>query len=121
MKHQEIKTLLRENATAIPLRPAADFWADFKSKASEAVDETQDVFVPKRQTWLARFYPALASAASIAACTAIYISLQSHHEPYCALDSFSLGSTLQNNGAVVITDAATDATILWVMTKEEES
>lgn len=121
MKHEEIKNILRESATAIPLRPAAEFWADFKNKATVAVDETQDVFVPKRQTWLARFYPALASAASIAACAVIYISLQSHHEPYRALDSFRIGSNFQNNGAVVITDSATDATILWVMTEEEES
>jgi hypothetical protein len=121
MKHEEIKTLLRKNATAIPLRPAVDFWADFKNKAAEVVDEAQNVFVPKRQTWLARFYPAIASAASIAACAAIYISLQIHHEPYRALNSFSLGSNFQNNGAVVITDSATDATILWVMTEEEES
>ncbi len=121
MKHEEIKTLLRKNATAIPLRPAEVFWADFTSKASEAVDETQAIFIPKRQTWLARFYPALASAASIAACATIYLSLQSHHEPYRALDSFSLGAGFQNNGAVVITDSATDATILWVMTEEEES
>ena len=121
MKHEEIKTLLRENTTAIPLRPAADFWADFKNKASEAVDDTQGVFVPKHQTWLARFYPTLASVASIAACAAIYISLQSHHKPYRALDSFSLGAGFQNNGAVVITDSTTDATILWVMTEEEES
>ena len=121
MKHEEIKTLLRENATAIPLRPAADFWADFRNKATEAVDETHDIFVPKRQAWLARFYPALASVASIAACAAIYIALQHHHEPYRALDSFRLGTNFQNNGAVVITDTATDATILWVMTEEEES
>ncbi len=121
MKHEEIKTLLRENMTAPKLRLATEFWADFRNKAAETADQSPVIFVPNRQTWLARFYPALASAASIAACVAIYVSLQHPHEPYRALDSFRLGSSFRNNGAVIITDSATDATILWVMTEEEES
>ena len=34
------------------------------------------------------------------------------------LDQFRIGDELPNNGALVITDSDTDATILWVITEE---
>lgn len=120
MKHEEIRTRLRASATHAKLRSATEFWSDFNRMATETAEETSSVFVPKRHAWFTGFYPTLASAASIAACVAIYFTAQHKPESYRALDSFCLGSELPNNGAVVITDEPTDATILWVMTEEEK-
>jgi len=120
MKHEKLRTMLRENATHAKLRPPTEFWADFNRLAAETAEEPCSVFVPKRRAWLTGFYPTLASAASIAACVAIYFTVQHKPEAYHALNSFSLGSEFQNNGAVVITDEPTDATILWVMTEGKE-
>ncbi len=120
MKNENLRMMLRTSVPQPTLKSATQFWADFNRLAAETADETGTVFVPKPRSWFAGFYPALASAASVAACVALYFTVQHKTESFHTLDSFSLGSEFKNHGAVVITDGPTDATILWVMTNEEK-
>lgn len=124
MKDDELKSLLRANAVETKISPAADFWAQFMENAAEAERQPAQtrgfrMITWRRPTTRRLFYPFLTSAASLAACALVYFTVQNTPpDSQQPLKSFEIGTGLRNNGAIVITDTPTDATILWVMTEE---
>lgn len=124
MNDDALKSLLRANAAETKIRSASEFWAEFIEKAAEADRHPGPahgfrVMPLQRRSAMRRFfYPFLTSAASLAACALVYVALQTTPDDVQTLNSFEIGAGLQNNGAIVITDTPTDATILWVMTEE---
>lgn len=120
MKNQIFKTIITMHAPQQTLRPAEAFWSECKQRAQNQ-RETDAVLLPKNSRWkISRFYPALASLASAAALVTLYFSLLPPPEVHRALNSFQFGETLDHNGAVVLNDKKTDATILWIMTDDAE-
>jgi len=124
MNDIELKSLLRANAAETQVRPASEFWADFMEKTAEAAREVGQtrgvsrVAMQRRPSARRFFYPFLTSAASLAACALVYFAVQTTPSGLQTLNSFKIGAGVRNNGAIVITDTPTDATILWVMTEE---
>ena len=117
MNDDTLKSLLRTTAPALGIRPADAFWAAAERQAQASGRASA---IPRRfaipggllRSWRA---PAWAAAAAAAALVAAAL-WPGAHAP--ALNQFRIGDELRNNGALVITDSDTDATILWVITEE---
>ena len=124
MKDSEIRDILRRGAGQTNgLKPAGEFWADFRRQALLVEQEAPAAeHTPRRWTSMMHYrYPILAAAAaSIAACAVLVLALYgsggSDQGP--AFSDIKFGNDFRNNGAIVITDGPTDANILWVLAGE---
>ena len=117
MNDDTIKSLLRTAAPTLDLRSAEAFWAAAERQAqapgrARALPRRPALPASLLRRWRA---PAWAAAAAAAALVAAAV-WPGAHAP--ALNQFQIGDELRNNGALVITDSDTDATILWVITEE---
>ncbi len=122
MNDNTLHTLLSRHRFRPALRDADLFWRDCRTQAEQAAREpTTHAGGPERRPRPAlRLYPTLASLAAAAAILVAIVSLQAPQEPIRSIQHFQLGDSLAHHGAILMTDSATDATILWVMTDEEE-
>ena len=118
MNDDTLKSLLRTTAHAPALRAADAFWADVERQTQAPARARA---LPRRRfistldllrRWHAPVWAAAAAAAALVAA-AVWPGAQ-----VPALNQFQIGDELRNNGALVITDSDTDATILWVITEE---
>lgn len=117
MNDDTLKSLLRTSARPVALRSADAFWADVERQARDTSREQARPSRVRLPVALFRRWQAIACTATAAAAALVVASVwPSAHVP--ALDQFQLGDELPNNGALIITDSATDATILWVITEE---
>ena len=117
MNDDTLKSLLRASAPPVALRSADAFWSAVERQAqvpgrAPAIPRRLGLTANLLRRWQA---PAWAAAAATAALVAAVV-WPGAHAP--ALDQFRIGDELPNNGALVITDSDTDATILWVITEE---
>jgi hypothetical protein len=115
MNDDTLKSLLRTSAPPVALRSADAFWSAVERHAQ---DPGRAPALPRRLGLtldLLRRWQAPAWAAAAAALVAAVVRPGAHAP---ALDQFRIGDELPNNGALVITDSDTDATILWVITEE---
>lgn len=120
MKNETFKTIITMHAPKQTIRPAEAFWSECKQHAQQQSD-TAPLSLPSTFSRRMRsFYPALASFASAAALVILYFSLVAPPEIHRAVNNFQFGEALAHNGAVVLTDRPTDATILWIMTNDTE-
>ncbi|MGI5868087.1 MAG: hypothetical protein ACOX9C_01395 [Kiritimatiellia bacterium] len=112
MNDDTLKSLLRTSAPDIALRSAEAFWADAERQA-RAHDRARAL--PRRlaPAWVAGIAGAAAAAAILVGVS------RGPNTQTPALNKFQIGSELPNNGALIITDKNTDATILWIITTEE--
>lgn len=131
MKDKDIRSLLLDGKREAKLRPAADFWADFRARAG-IVDSGQacvrGASAPNRgEGQLATHRPsfitrrrvvAAAAAAALVVCAAIALTaFPARHGPAPAFNDIEFGPELKHNGVFVITDEPTEAKILWVLTE----
>ena len=120
MKHKTLKSIITMNTPRQTFRPAEAFWDECRQQAQEKCETNNISFPHTPRRKISGFYPALASLASAAALVILYFSLLAPTETHRALNSFRFGESLNHNGAVVLTDKTTDATILWIMTDDTE-
>jgi len=120
MKHETLKTIITKHAPQQAIRPAEAFWSECKQYAHEQSQTTPLSFQPTVPRRVKGFYPAFVSLTSLAALVILYFSLHATPEIHRAVNSFQFGETLAHNGAVVLNDETTDATILWIMTNDTE-
>lgn len=121
MKHETFKTIITMHAPRQQtIRPAEAFWSECKQHAQQQSDAAP-LSSPSSFSFRIRgFYPAFASFASAAALVILYFSLVTTPKIHRAVKSFQFGEALAHNGAVVLNDNETDATILWIMTTDTE-
>lgn len=120
MKNKTLKTIIKKHALQQRIRPTETFWSECQQRAKQQSNTTPFVFPSSSSRKIKGIYPAFASLASAAALVILYFSLNTAPETRRSINSFKFGETLAHNGAVVLNDTATDATILWIMTNDTE-
>lgn len=129
MKDNEIRTLLRDSTQETRLRPAEEFWAEFRARAgiwddAHAVSPKEAVASrvnrkPARHpaSFFTRRRVVAAAAAAVFGAAVLLTSLLAESEPAPVFNDVEFGPEFKHNGVVVITDEPTQAKILWVLTE----
>lgn len=120
MKNETFKTIITKHAPQQTIRPAEAFWSECKQRAQQQTEASPLAPPLPSSRRMRGFYSALASLASAAALIILYVSLHPAPETHPAVSSFQFGEALAHNGAVVLNDEPTDATILWIITNDTE-
>ncbi len=114
---KDIGQLLREAARegGRPLRPADDFWRDFRRQAAN-VPQSAEVPVKiglsrRKKIWLGLAGPAVAIAATL---VAVFWSGAGHHATHDAVQSYQVGEDVVHGGVMILNDEPSRATILWI-------
>lgn len=113
MNPNELRHLLRDDSANRPvLRPAAEFWSAFERRA-EALGP-QSAAAPAAFRWASwKAGPLLAAAA--AAVAAVWVGLSPGPGFPGAVHSYQIGAHLAHRGVMILDDAPSHATILWIV------
>lgn len=127
MNADEIKKALRAEQTRAPaaMRPAPEFWGDFRARAAELPDDAGEVALPpmtraafgKRLAWVAS--PALAAAALLVA--AVWSGRGGSAVASDAVRSYRVGEDVVHGGIMILNDEPSHATILWIVDLAEHA
>lgn len=113
MNPNTLRRLLREESThRPPLRPAAEFWTDFGRRA-EALGR-QPAATPAFH-WTSWKTGSLLAAAAAAVVAAVWAGLAPQSAFPGAVRSYRIDAHLAHGGVMILDDAPSHATILWIV------
>jgi hypothetical protein len=122
MKRNEIQqALAARNYPLARLRPAGEFWAEFQQRAERSVSavdarDVADTLAPQRRVpfrktaWFAG--PLVAAAAALVA--ALWIGA-ADLPAADTVHSYRVGDDVAHGGVMILNDAPSQATILWIV------
>ena len=117
MNDSDIKKYLDGHGTG--MRPACDFWKDFRGRAAEIPQDRKEARRPRlRSPWLVFGAPLTAVAATLAVMFVV-AELPRTSESSSEIMSYQVSGEMKHSGVMILRDEESDAAILWIMDADD--